>query len=151
MRIFYIVLAGCFTLLNGCSGFMIQSEKKSFVTDSISKSAYSVTFCGNAYMEPSEAEKLAMQRACEITLTKGYTHFVVLTKSDQSEICRLEDAPRLGSKQTPPSAPFVGPQNIVRPNLMLKIECYTANKAPKSAIDAQKYIDENFPGLKFKK
>ena len=147
MKILYLVMAGCFVFLSGCSGFIMRSEKRTFATESISKSAYSVTFCGNAYMDGSEAEKLTMQRACEITLTKGYTHFEVLTKSDLSETCAAEDTSRAHPKQ----ASFVGPQNIVRPNLTLKIQCYHAKDAPKTAIDAQKYIDDNFPGLKFKK
>ncbi|MDD5196261.1 MAG: hypothetical protein WC937_06625 [Candidatus Omnitrophota bacterium] len=151
MKIFNIVAAGSIVLLSGCSGFMMQSEKRSFVTEAISKSSYSVAFCGNAYMDQSEAEKLAMQRACEITLTKGYTHFEVLTKSDQSDICQIKDAPRASSKQIPSSTDFVGPQNIVRPNITLKIQCYPVKDAPKTAIDAQKYLDENFPGLKFEK
>ncbi|MDD2679315.1 MAG: hypothetical protein PHO03_00730 [Candidatus Omnitrophica bacterium] len=151
MKILYIALAGSFLLLSGCSGFMIQSEKRTFSSEPISKSGYSVNFCGNAYMEPAEAEKLAMQRACEITLTKGYTHFEVLTKSDESEMCLLEDIPRGYSKQKRSPDTFLGPQNIVRPNITLKIKCYRANEAPKTAIDAQKYLDDNFPGLKFKK
>ena len=151
MKIYYIALAGCLVILNGCSGFMLQSEKKSYMTEAISKSVYNVSFCGNAYMEQNEAEKLAMQRACEITLTKGYTHFEVMTKSDQSEMCLLEDAPRGYTMKPKSSGSFVGPQNIVRPNLTLKIQCYKAKDAPKTAIDAQKYLDENFPGLKFKK
>lgn len=151
MKALYIVLAGCLVFLAGCESFPLQSGKRSYVTESISKSVYSVTFCGNAYMDQAEAEKLATQRACELALTKGYTHFVILEKSDKSEICSLADRPRDYSMGTQPSASFVGPQNLVRPNLSLKIECYPAKDAPDKAIDAQKYLDEHFPGLKFTK
>jgi hypothetical protein len=150
MKMFYISLAFCLIFLSGCSGFMLQSGKRTFVTEKLSESSFSVNFCGNAYMNKAEAEKLTMQRACEITLTKGYTHFVILTKTDKSELCLLEDQPRTGSAHDPSSDSFLGPQNIVRPNIILKIQCYKAIDAPQDAIDAQKYIDENFPGLKFK-
>jgi hypothetical protein len=155
MKILYILVAGSFVLLCGCSGFMLQSGKKSYTTGAISKSVYRVSFSGDAYMDQSEAEKLAMQRACEIALTKGYTHFEVLTKSDQSETNMMEDLPRDYSTQPKPQPVsadgFVGPRNIVRPNIVLKIKCYKTKDAPKDAVDAQKYIDDNFPGLKFKK
>ncbi|MDD5506533.1 MAG: hypothetical protein PHR73_07265 [Candidatus Omnitrophica bacterium] len=150
MKILNIAIAGSILLLSGCSGYMIQSEKRSYVTEALSKSTYSVAFTGNAYMEQEEAEKLAMQRACEITLTKGYTHFDVLTKSDQSETNTIEDVPRYYSREPKATGSFVGPQNIVRPNITLTIECYKAKDAPKTAINAQEYIDKNFPGLKFK-
>ncbi len=148
---FYIALAGCLIFLAGCESFPLQSGKRTYETEALSKSVYSVSFCGNAYMDQAEAEKLAMQRACEITLTKGYTHFDILSKTDQSEMCLLKDTHSSSSSQAPRSASFVGPQNIVRPNMTLKIECYAAKDAPKTAIDAQKYLDENFPGLKFGK
>ena len=149
MRNLYIYLIVYSVLLNGCSGFMLQSGKRSFSTEAISESVHSVSFCGNAYINQNEAEKLTMQRACEITLTKGYTHFVVLKKTDQSEFCSLKDTPRAGSTQASTPSSFVGPQNIVRPNITLNIQFYKAKDAPKEAVDAQKYIDENFPGLAF--
>jgi uncharacterized protein YceK len=148
MRNFCIYLIVGSVLLGGCSGYMLQSGKRSFSTESTSASGYNVSFCGNAYMNKNEAEKLTMQRACEITLTKGYTHFVVLKKTDQSEFCSFEDLPRAGSKQASSNS-LVGPQNIVRPNITLNIQCYKTKDAPEGAIDAQKYLDENFPGLKF--
>lgn len=149
MKSLYIYLIVGAVLLSGCSGFMLQSGKRSFSTEALSESAYSVNFCGNAYMKQSEAEKLTMQRASEITLTKGYTHFVILKKTDQSEFCSLKDTPRSLSTDDPSTGSFVGPQNIVRPNITLNIQCYKTKDAPEGAIDAQKYLDENFPGLKF--
>jgi len=150
MKISHIAISGFLVLLGGCSGFMLQSEKESVITESISSSNFTVTFCGNAYMNQGEAEKYAMQRACELTLTKGYSHFVILSKTDQSQICALQDAPLPGySSGKQPAAGTASPQSIIRPNLTLKIQCFKPTDAPKEAIDAQKYIDDNFPGLKF--
>jgi len=152
MRTICVALLAVFFLLNGCANFGLQSRNESMITEAISTSSYKVTFCGNAYMGQQEAEKLAMQRACELTLKKGYTHFIVSRRSDQSEICLLSDAPRGIFNSAPAkvtSGSFVGPQNLVRPNMALNIQCYAKENAPKDAIDAQQYLDENFPGLKF--
>ena len=154
MRIFHIVTAGSIVLLCGCSGFMLQSDRETTFTESLSPSTLTVTFCGNAFMDQQDAEKYAMQRACETTLTKGYTHFVIEQRNDQSQMCYLTKTPVQGypdnNKQMPYSA-TTGSQKMMRPNLSLTIRCYTAVKAPKGAIDAQKYLDMNFPGLKLNK
>lgn len=152
MRILCVALMACLFLLNGCAEFGLQSRKESTTTEMISTSSYKVSFCGNAYMSQQEAEKYAMQRACELTLKKGFTHFAVLDKSDRSEVCMLSDVSRTASYTSTENVPnsFAGPRNIIRPNMALKVQCYKKEQAPKDAIDAQKYLDENFPGLKFK-
>ena len=153
MRTLCVTLLVSFFLLNGCANFGLQSRNEYTVTESISTSFYKVAFCGNAYMRQPEAEKLAIQRACELTLKKGYTHFVILEKSDQSEMCMLSDAPRGTYADAPAkvtSGSFASTQSLTRPNMTLKIQCYAQKDAPKDSIDAQQYLDENFPGLKFK-
>lgn len=152
MNYIYLVIAVPCLLLSGCSGYMLQSQRETVFTESFPGSIFTVTFCGNAYMAQKEAEKYAMQRACELTLKKGCTHFLVLEKSDKSKLCMLEDAGRnTYASQTERSVPgsFVGPQSLERPNISLKIQCY-GKRIPADAIDAQQYLDENFPGLKFK-
>jgi len=152
MRTLCVALLASFFLLNGCANFGLQSRNEYTVTEAISTSFYKVTFCGNAYMRQPEAEKLAIQRACELTLKKGYTHFVILEKSDQSEMCMLSDAPRGAYNNAPEkvtSGSFAGTQSLTRPNMTLKIQCYAKGQAPKESIDAQQYLNENFPGLKF--
>jgi len=153
MRYFALSLALITVLLSGCSSYMFQSDKTMTVTQPISKSVFSVSFCGNAYMAYRDAEKYAMQRACELTITKGFTHFLVLDKSDRSEICSLGDRPKRpyspGMEEGYPEA-VSGEGTLMRPNVTLKIQCFGKMDAPAEAIDAQKYLDENFPGLKFK-
>ncbi len=153
MKINYLAAAILFLVLQGCSGFMMQSNRESVITESISPSTATVTFCGNAYMDKQEVEKLAMQRACELTLKKGYTHFVIKEKNDHSQVCSLTDKPKTESSGLLTSKRSEGvfsPQDLVRPNISLRISYYTAKNAPPEAIEAQAYLDKNFPGLKFK-
>ncbi len=145
----------CLLLIYGCAGYPLSSSKQATFTESVSKSLFTVTFCGNAYMSKKEAEKYALQRASEITLEKGFTHYVVVERKDASQFCMLKDVPRRESSQM--QTETIGntefPSNtdkgiMSRPNLTLKIQCYRIN-APEGAIDAQKYLDEQFSGLQF--
>ena len=133
-------------LLNGCSGFMMQTNRESTVTEPISSSVYKVTFCGAGYMPKNEAEKIAMQRASDLALKKGFTHFVVIEKSDKSGIDQMVDIPRntyqQGMRQSN-SERLAGPQNLVRPNISLKIQFYGKQDAPAAAIDAKQYLADN--------
>lgn len=153
MKKFILFLIGSFIFLYGCSGYMLQGKEDSVITDAVSESMFSVTFCGNAYMDKKEAKKYALQRASELCLKKGFTHFLILEENDQSEICMLQDTPRSayppGIKEGS-STGYFGPESLVRPNISLKIQCYRKD-APAESIDAQKYLSDNFPGLKFKK
>lgn len=150
--LFSVILA---LALQGCSGFMMQSKRDSVITESISPSNATVTFCGNAYMDKQEVDRLVMQRACELTLTKGFTHFVIGEKMDQSQICPFVDKPISASSGplsgSNRSQAVFGPQDLVRPNVSLNISYYTAENAPPGAIDAQAWLDKNFPGLKFRR
>lgn len=153
MKIHYLTAVISLLIAQGCSGFMMQSNRESIITESLSPSTATVTFCGNAYMSKQEVEKLAMQRACELTIKKGYTHFVIKERNDHSEFCSLTDKPKtessgpLASKR---SEEIFSPQDLVRPNVALRISCYNTKEAPEGAINAQDYLDKNFPGLKFK-
>lgn len=154
MRNIIIGLVGLVIVLSGCEGYMLSGSKKTMFTETVSGSTFKVTFCGNAYMSQKEAEKYAMQRACELALHNGFNYFVVLEKDDNSEACALRDSPPSSYsgdeegtlKRGNPSASY-GAETMLRPNLALKISCYKSNP-PEGAIDARKYLDENFPGLK---
>jgi len=153
MRINYLFALVSLVVLQGCSGFMMQSNRESVITESLSPSTATVTFCGNAYMDKQEVEKLAMQRACELTIKKGYTHFIVKEKNDRSEFCAFTDKPKSeprGPLASRRSDVVFSPQDLVRPNVALRISCYNAKEAPEGAINAQDYLDKNFAGLKFK-
>jgi len=146
VRNIYLPILAAIIFLGGCSGFMMQSNRESTITDSISTSAYKITYCGEGYMPKREAEKLAMQRASELVIRKGYTHFVIMQRSDKSVTCQLEDIPRdtyqKGMKSTYNES-LAGPQNLVRPNIILNIQCYNKADAPKDAIDAKQYLINN--------
>jgi PBP1b-binding outer membrane lipoprotein LpoB len=146
MKSIYLPILVFVMLLSGCSGFMMQTNRESTTTEPISNSAYKVTFCGAGYMPKMEAEKSAMQRASELTLKKGFTHFAIIEQSVKSGTDQLEDIPRStyqqGMKQSS-GEKLAGPQNLVRPTISLKIQCYSIKDAPSGAIDAKQYLNDN--------
>ena len=153
MKSIYLSLILSFFILGGCASYPLQSKKEIISTESISSDRFKVSFCGNAYMDQKDAEKYAMQRACELVLKKGFTHFTVVKKTDESELCLLQDAPRELSTSgmgRVASGSSVGPQNLIRPNITLLVQCYGTNP-PADAINAQEYLNQNFPGLQFSK
>ena len=133
-------------LASGCSGFMMQSNRESTTTEPISSSSYKVTFSGAGYMPKAKAESMSLQRASELTLKKGYTHFKVFDKTDKSEMNQLEDVSRKaylqGVKPTSGES-LAGQQNLVRPKIVLKIQLYNQTDAPADAIDAKQYLNDN--------
>lgn len=130
-------------ILYGCSGYQLSSQSKNVIVDTISPNTFTVNFCGNAYMSQKEVEKYALQRASELTLSKGCSHFVILKKRDDSEVCMLSSKERYSS--TPPLSDI---PTFVKPNITLTIQCFSKGaKIPQDAIDAEQFLHENFPGL----
>ena len=147
MKKFNFFLLALTLLACGCSGFMMQSNRESTTTEPISSTSYKVTFSGAGYMPKAKAENMALQRASELTLKKGYTHFAVFEKSDKSEMNQLEDVSRksyLQSVKPTSGESLAGQQNLVRPKITLKIQFYSQNNAPAGAIDAKQYLADNF-------
>ncbi len=132
--IFLIVLCA------GCSSYQLAGTSMNTMVQRISQDTFSVNFCGNAYMNAKDAEKYAFQRAAEVTLSKGYSHFVVLTRRDDSQQCTLND----------PGEPNSLDSSLlyVRPNVTLTFQCFSGKqKMPADAIDARHFLGSNFPGL----
>ena len=141
------VAAFLLVFLSGCSGYQLAGERKNITVESIAAKTFTVNFCGNAYMNQKEVEKYAMQRAAEVTLAKGYSHFAVLRKNDKSQMCMLN--PSGSYSPAPSSRESYDFQPFMKPNVTLTIQCFSANeKMPEGTIDAQKFLAENFPGLK---
>jgi len=138
-------------VLSGCAGYQLSSQKKNVVVDKIAPDTFTVTFCGNAYMSQEEVEKYAQQRAAETALSKGFPYFVVLKKDDTSQICLFDSYKKKAQPYDAggmPESPEVVPVKFVKPNVTLTIQCFSsAENLPEKAIDAQKFLDENFPGL----
>lgn len=145
-------LSAALIILNGCSGFQLASQKKSVIVEKVSADSFKVNFCGNAYMSRQEVDKYALQRASELTLSKGYSHFVVLSKEDNSEICMLDRNMRYSTTIAPQKsekAPAEESQTFIRPNVTLTIQLFhKGRKLPEGAIDAQDYLSRNFPGMR---
>jgi hypothetical protein len=132
--------------LSGCSGFMWQSNRESTTTEPISDTTYKVTFAGSGYLSKAKAEKGAMQRASDLTLKKGFTHFAVIEKKDMTAPNQIEDIPRntYDQKLSQSSTEKIAcPQNLVRPKFTLIIQMFSAKDAPKDAIDAKQYLNDN--------
>jgi len=138
-------------VLSGCSSLQFAGQKKSAIVERVSPDTFTVNFCGNAYMSQKEAEKYALQRAADLALSKGFSHFVILSKNDDSRICPLDSRQRYGTmpssekdiSSSQAAAPFV------TPNLTLTIRCFSGGgKMPEDAIDAEQYLKDNFPGLR---
>jgi len=148
--IFYLVL-GLLFLLSGCSSFQLYSEKKQVVVDRISPDVVTVTFCGNAYMDQMEVEKYALQRASSEALAKGCSHFVILSKEDKSKFCSLVSGMNQNnsySASTPGGSGNPALSEFVEPNVTLTIRCIAkGEEVPDKAIDAEKFLNDNFPGL----
>lgn len=148
------VLAVMLILIQGCAGFQLSSQTKDVTVDKTSPNTFIVNFCGNAYMTQKEVENFALQRAAEVAITEGCSHFLVLEKRDDSEVCLLK--PKIASKQpesittsTEREAVYDGFLPYVKPNVSLKIRCLKAReRIPEEAIDAEKFLRENFPGLR---
>lgn len=146
-----LVIAAALMALCGCSSYQLTSQNTRMTVDNISPKTFTVNFCGNAYMQQKEVEKYALQRASEVSLSKGYSHFVVLKKSDNSELCMLNSAGTSGaessSRSTAPSSYVFQP--FLKPNITLTIQCFSkGEKLMDGAIDAEQFLKENFPGLK---
>jgi hypothetical protein len=147
------VLAGVvfLAILNGCSEFQLASSRKNVEVENISPKVFTVNFCGNAYMNQAEVERYALQRASEEVLSKGYSHFVIVKKRDDSEVCNLNSAGRSSSGM--PSERSASNQYnfqpFMKPNVTLTIQCfYKAEKIPEGAIDADEFLLKNFPALR---
>jgi len=129
----------------------LSSERKQAIVDKISPNNITVTFCGNAYMSQKEVEKYALQRASSETLSKGCSHFVILNKEDKSKICSLASGMNQNNSYSPPDVSGSGNSalsELVEPNVTLTIRCIAkGEEIPDSAIDAEKFLNDNFPGL----
>lgn len=152
--IFAVCLAG--VALFGCSSYQLASTNKSTIVDTTSADTITVTFCGNAYMSKEDVERYALQRAALEALSKGCAYFVIEKKDDNSEICALDS--RMNNKITSramgqpditkqPDLAIL-PSGFVEPNITLTIRCLRAGQEiPETAINAQEFLDKNFPGL----
>ncbi|MDD5408616.1 MAG: hypothetical protein PHC71_00775 [Candidatus Omnitrophica bacterium] len=151
MKVIYCLSLGLLFLLSGCSSFQLSSERKQEIVDKISPNVITVTFCGNAYMGQKEVEKYALQRASSETLSKGYSYFVVLNKDDKSRICSLVSGVNKNNSYSAPPVNDSGDlaqTEFIEPNITLTIKCIAeGEKIPENAVDAQKYLNDNFPGL----
>jgi len=148
-RIVILVLG--LIILQGCLGLQLSSTKTEAIVDKTSANAISVTFCGNAYMTQKEVEKYALQRASSETLLKGYHYFVIMNKEDKSKMCSLNSG--MDKKHRYDSLPIrnsglLTQSDFVEPNVTLIIRGIPkGEKIPENAIDAEKFLDENFPGI----
>ncbi len=145
-----IIAAFVLIALNGCSEYQLKSKRETAIVDKVSQDTFTVNFCGNAYMNQKEVEKYALQRAAEACLSEGFSHFAVLNKQDDSEICRIDSKKRYGAKAAEEPERSLGSEleQFVRPNISLTVKCFTRlTDMPENAIDARKFLRENFPGL----
>ncbi|MFA5157434.1 MAG: hypothetical protein WC532_08665 [Candidatus Omnitrophota bacterium] len=149
MKIWAVILL--ILIISGCSGYQLSGGRKTTSVERISSDTFAVSFCGNAFMSADEAEKYALQRAAEVTLSKGYSHFIVVKKHDNSEVCMLDlkesySAPAHADSKTSVSADY---QSFTRPNIALTIRCLSPamEEAPEGSVDAAEFLRKNFPGL----
>jgi len=146
-----VVLVLALITLNGCSDFQLSSTKTEAIVSSISPNIVTVTFCGNAYMTQKEVEKYALQRASREVLSKGCAYFMIVKKNDKSKICTLNSGMNNYNAPTARNAGYSVPSEFVEPNVTLTVQCIPkGEKIPKNAIDAEKFLHDNFPGLENK-
>lgn len=140
------VVIMCLLMLSGCADFKLGGRSTSTQVEKISRDTFEVNFCGNAYMGQGEVEKYALQRAADAALSKGFSHFVVLSKNDASKVCQL--GYRTPTAKSPDMPAYPQHQPFTMPNITLKIRCFSeGSEMPEGAIDAAAYLQENFPGM----
>lgn len=145
------IMAAAIVVLNGCSGYRLASRTKNVIVDQISSDVFMVNFCGNAYMTQAEAERYALQRASEAVLSKGYSHFIVLEKRDNSELCELKPRNEYDAASPLKTDKSSSGETLqfAKPNITLKVQGFFKDASmPEKAIDAGKFLEDNFPGLK---
>jgi len=137
-------------ILGGCTAYQLSSKSKNVTVESISPKAFTVSFCASAYMKQDEVEKYALQRAAEEALAKGCSHFIVLTKRDDSKFCAFNPKKDIGSTSATPAKdyPLYAASPFMKPNITLTLQCLSeGDQAKENAIDAKQFLKENFPGL----
>lgn len=71
-------------LMTACAtGYQAKGLTGGYRDAQLSETTFMVTFEGNAYTDKNRANGLAMLRAGEITLERGYTHFKILSSQDR--------------------------------------------------------------------
>jgi hypothetical protein len=102
-------------------------------------------------MSQNEVEKYALQRASVEALSRGCSHFMVVKKDDKSKVCSISSAMNKKHVFNAPSiknSGYLTSSEFVEPNITLIIECVPKGQAiPEGAIEAEKFLDENFPGM----
>jgi hypothetical protein len=56
-----------------------------------------ITYEGNVYTRPAVAEAMAMLRAAELALERGYTHFVIRHAGEADQVLHLQQQRTLGA------------------------------------------------------
>ena len=67
-----VVLAGCATQ------YQPDAFTGGYSETQLDHNVFRVTFGGNAYVSPERVEDFALLRSAELTLEKGFTHFVIV-------------------------------------------------------------------------
>jgi len=146
-----VIVSSLSIVLSGCAHYGLSSEAKSTIVDEISPNTITVTFCGNAYMSQEEVEKYTLQRASLEALSRECSHFIIVNKEDKSKICALPSAGKRHLYDAQPvedPKPLI-PSHFVEPNMTLTIQClFRGEKIPENAINAEEFLDENFPSLR---
>lgn len=75
------VVAGCATSYQASSFFRTGYSETWLAPDVVK-----VTFQGNGHTRPEQANDMALLRASELTLQKGYSHFALLANSNYNQV-----------------------------------------------------------------
>lgn len=85
-----LLLTAVFMFVTGCAtGYHERGLSGGYSETALSPRIYSVSFKGNGYTGSDRAAELALLRAAEITIDKGFTHFTVIDKASASSIASL--------------------------------------------------------------
>lgn len=133
-------------VLGGCAEYQFGSRSATAQVHAISTDTFEVNFCGNAYMTEKEVERYAMQRASDLVLSKGFSHFIVAGRKDASRVCQLSY--RLPAVPKTDMPTYMEYEPFYVPNITLVIRAFNrGSEMPEHAIDAAAYLQMNFPGL----
>ena len=161
-----ILLVLMVVLIAGCeSGYQRYKRGAGYSEFVVSPGVYSVSYQGNSNMTRHMVDKFLLRRCCELALANGYGYFEVASSKDASKTdevhvpgVRVSGAYYWGRPGYHYNYPyyyghsyydsFDRVRKYEMPGAIVTIICYEDKpEGVDDAIDAQFYLDENFPEL----
>lgn len=77
-----LALAGC----GSPTKYQAEAWDGGFNETRLDKNVFKVSFQGNKYSKPERIEEMALLRSADVTLSNGFTHFVILSGKSKEDV-----------------------------------------------------------------